>query len=407
MRFKDIIMIVMAVLAAAVVIFAIIKCLRRIHAYRYAEKIKHMIYDKRIVEKGPKIVVIGGGTGLSTLLRGLKQYTANITAVVTVADDGGSSGKLREDLGILPPGDIRNCILALSDMEPDMEQLLQYRFKEGQLKGQNLGNLLIAAMTDISNGFEKAIQQLSNVLAIKGRVLPVTLENIKLHAVLKDGTLIDGESHIPVVQIESQSPIDKVFISPPNCTSLPEVLQAIHEADAIGLGPGSLYTSIIPNLLVNEVRDGIYRSTAIKIYVCNVMTQPGETTDYSVIDHVDAIIKHCGKNMIDWVVVNNNIVPDDILSKYELEGAKQVLCDKNQIIKLRKMGIQVVQGNLIDYSKGLVRHNSEMLAKNIMELVLDYSMARDRLKRMDYFYFKDLIRGKDKNKQGRREYNMK
>ena len=236
--------------------------------------------QKNLVSRDLKVVAIGGGTGLSTLLRGLKLFARNITAVVTVADDGGSSGMLREDLGILPPGDIRNCILALADVEPVMERLLQYRFKEGSLKGQNLGNLLIAAMTDIANGFESAIREISNVLAVTGKVLPVSLEDIRLVAKLEDGTN-HGESKIPEEQIKRNSPIIEISMDKPYCNALPEVIQAIKDADVIVLGPGSLYTSIIPNIIIREVTQAINQSNAVKVYVCNIMTQPGETTGYS------------------------------------------------------------------------------------------------------------------------------
>ena len=203
------------------------------------------IYDKKFLSRGPKVVVIGGGTGLSVLLRGLKLFTSNITAIVTVADDGGSSGKLREDLGMLPPGDIRNCILALADMEPTMEQLLQHRFEEGDLKGQNFGNLLIASMNDISGNFEEAIKKISDVLAVTGKVLPVTLKDITLYARLENGVVIKGESNIPEKSLELNSPIENIFIKPKNAKAVKEAVDAIYDADIVLLGPGSLYTSVI------------------------------------------------------------------------------------------------------------------------------------------------------------------
>jgi len=229
------------------------------------------IISRRILLKGPKIVVIGGGTGLSVLLRGLKQLTSNITAVVTVADDGGGSGKLRTELGMLPPGDVRNCILALADTEPVMEQLLQYRFQGGYLKG---GNLFIAAMNGISGNFEKAVRKISQVLAVTGQVLPITLEDVTLYAQLRNGRVIKGESSIPEWVKNDNSPIQKVFLKPQKPEPLPEVLEAVRSADAIVLGPGSLYTSIIPNLLAQDMAESIAASDAVKIYVANIMTQP-------------------------------------------------------------------------------------------------------------------------------------
>lgn len=330
------------------------------------EKFEQRLRHKNGLSKGPKVVAIGGGTGLSTLLRGLKLYTSNITAVVTVADDGGSSGMLRQDLGILPPGDIRNCILALADVEPIMEQLLQYRFKEGFLKGQNLGNLLIAAMVDIADGFVNAIKEVSSVLAVTGRVLPVSLENVHLVAKLEDGTVIHGESRIPEEQVKKNSPIKEVSMDNPECRALPEVIEAIEDADVVVLGPGSLYTSIIPNLIVKEVAEAIRRSRAVKIYVCNVMTQPGETTGYSVVDHVKALIKHGGGNIIDVVLVNRSDFPDELLKKYRQEGASPVDC--SDIHKLKEMGIEYVQADLSDFSSGLIRHHPQKLAYEIIKI---------------------------------------
>ena len=232
-----------------------------------------------------KVVVIGGGTGLSTMLRGLKQYTSHITAIVTVGDDGGGSGKLREDLGMLPPGDIRNCILALADTEPLMEDLLQYRFTEGSLKGQCFGNLFLAAMAGISENFEDAVQKMSSVLAVKGKVLPVTLDDMKLVAELENGEIIEGESKIPSEVIVRKTRIKKLAIKPIDAKPLEEAIKAINNADVIIMGPGSLYTSIIPNLLVKGIPEAICKSPAKKVYISNVMTQPGETDGFKVSNH--------------------------------------------------------------------------------------------------------------------------
>lgn len=224
-----------------------------------SKKLENLIYEKRLLVRGPKIVVIGGGTGLSNMLRGLKYYTSNITAVVTVADDGGGSGALREDLGILAPGDIRNCILALSDTEPLLEELLQYRFTDGRLKNQSFGNLFLAAMNGISDNFEDAVKKMGSVLAVTGKVLPVTLDNVTLKAKLKNGTIAEGESNIPKVVIQSCSPIERMYIEPANARAVQEAVDAIMEADAVVLGPGSLYTSLIPNLLVKDIANAVKR----------------------------------------------------------------------------------------------------------------------------------------------------
>lgn len=318
-----------------------------------------------VLRKDPKVVALGGGTGLSALLRGLKIYTSDIVAVVTVADDGGSSGMIRKDMGILPPGDIRNCILALADVEPIMEQVLQYRFKEGTLKGQNLGNLFIAAMTDIANGFERAVEQISSVLALTGHVYPVSLDDLRLGARLRDGTVIYGESKIPDEQMNRNSPIEEVFLIPDKCKANPKVLDAIEAADIIVIGPGSLYTSLIPNLLVKDVSESIYNSKGIKVYVSNIMTQPGETTGYSLSDHIKAIYYHAGSEFLDYVIVNNQEPPQEIAKRYEEENAYPVPYNAEEI---EKMGIKVISLDVADFTDGLIRHNSKKLARAIVSL---------------------------------------
>ncbi|WP_018247916.1 gluconeogenesis factor YvcK family protein [Orenia marismortui] len=323
-----------------------------------------LLYQERYRKKGPKIVVVGGGTGLSTMLRGIKKFTNNITAIVTVADDGGSSGALRDELGILPPGDIRNCLVALADTEPLMEKLFQYRFSDGEdLKGHSFGNLFIATMTEVLGDFDKAVKESSKVLAIKGQVLPSTLEDVRLSARLKSGELIKGESQIPKVE----GKIEEVFINPENSKPLPEALTAIKEADAIILGPGSLYTSLLPNLLVKELSKGIKSSKALKLYICNVMTQFGETDDYTVSDHVQTLYDHVGDDIIDYVLVNNEEVDSDLLLKYAKEGAKPVEIDWD---KLEELNIEVIEESLIN-QLDLVRHNPDKLAKVIIDLILE------------------------------------
>ena len=239
-----------------------------------------------------KVVVIGGGTGQSIFLRGLKKITPNITAIVTVADDGGGSGVLRSDLGMLPPGDIRNCLLALANTEPTMQEVMQYRFEEGGLKGQSFGNLFLAAMNGLYGNFETAVYKLSEIFNITGRVLPVTLESIDLIAKLKNGNIIKGESKIPKEVRKQKSKIEEVYLEPKDAKPLSEVINSIYEADYVIMGPGSLYTSIMPNLLVEGVVEAIKGTKAVKIYIPNVMTQPGETDGYDVLEHVKAINKH-------------------------------------------------------------------------------------------------------------------
>ncbi len=326
------------------------------------------IFARRYLDKGPRVVVIGGGTGIPVLLRGLKKCTGNLTAVVTVADDGGSSGRLRGELGILPPGDIRNCLVALAHREPLMEDLLQYRFSSGVLKDHNMGNLLLAALCDISGGFDQAVRGISRVLAVRGQVLPVTLSQVQLCAEMYDGTVVCGESKIPA----SGGQIKRVFLEPENCCPNAEVLQAIREADAIIMGPGSLYTSILPNLLVPEISEAISRSRAAKVYVCNVMTQPGETEGYSASGHLKALTDHAGKNVVDYMIVNTESVPARLLGRYLRGGAAPVVPDLDAV---RELGTEPVPGQLVQEGD-LVRHHPERLARLVMRVISDFYPER-------------------------------
>ena len=311
-----------------------------------------------------KVVVIGGGTGLSTMLRGLKQYTSHITAIVTVGDDGGGSGKLREDLGMLPPGDIRNCILALADTEPLMEDLLQYRFTEGSLKGQCFGNLFLAAMAGISENFEDAVQKMSSVLAVKGKVLPVTLDDMKLVAELENGEIIEGESKIPSEVIVRKTRIKKIAIKPIDAKPLEEAIKAINNADVIIMGPGSLYTSIIPNLLVKGIPEAICKSPAKKVYISNVMTQPGETDGFKVSNHLKVLMDYGVAENIDYVIANNGIIPSDIKEKYARENAELVVLDYENI---NNLNVKIIEADLIMITKRYVKHNADKLAELIMK----------------------------------------
>ncbi len=317
------------------------------------------LYKRRKLNYGPKIVAVGGGTGLSTMLKGIKKLTNNITAVVTVGDDGGSSGRLRQEMGILPPGDIRNCIAALADDEDLVTKLFQYRFRSGGLGGHSFGNLFLTALCAITGNMVRAVQESSKVLNIRGRVLPSTLDDMKLSAEMFDGTVVEGESNIP----ETGKRIMRLFTTPTNCKALPDVIQAINDADLIILGPGSLYTSVIPNLLIKEISEAISKSAAKKIYVCNIMTQPGETTDYTVSEHIQAIIDHAGvPNMIDAVLVNNTL-PDDLSPEYEKSNSYPVLVDTD---KIKAKGINVVSTRLYEENEQqYVRHSPTRLARAI------------------------------------------
>lgn len=315
-----------------------------------------------------KIVVIGGGTGLSILLRGLKKHLYNITAIVTVADDGGGSGVLREDLGMLPPGDIRSCLLALANTEPTMEKLLQYRFTEGNLKGQSLGNLFIAAMNSIYGSFELAIKEMSNVLSITGQVYPMTLESVQLCAELENGKIIKGESIIPTETRRNGSRIKRMFINPSISYPLDDALRAIEEADIIVLGPGSLYTSIIPNLLVNDIVDKIHNAAAPKVYICNVMTQPGETDEFGVLEHVQGIMNHSREDFLDYVIVNTEGIPEEVLNKYDMDNAKQILPEPEDRDILNDYGIKLITDNLIDIKHDYIRHDNLALSQILINI---------------------------------------
>lgn len=315
------------------------------------------------MQQGPRIVVIGGGTGLSVLLRGLKEYTSNITAIVSVGDDGGSSGRIREEFGMVPVGDVRNCIVALSDREDLMEQLFDYRFKQGEgLDGHSLGNLILVAMSQLTGSFHDAVSDINEVLQIRGKVLPVTDVPITLKAILDDNTEIIGESCVS----QADRPIVRLTIEPEDVKPLDEALEAIAQAEVIVLGPGSLFTSIIPNLLVDGIVDAILNSRAMKFYVCNVMTQAGETDNFTAEDHLFSLIEHGRKGIVDAIIVNNHATMDrEILKRYAEEGAIPVTYRKD---KLEQFQVKVVEANLLNEQQ-VLRHDSQQLAETIMDQI--------------------------------------
>ncbi|TRV47924.1 MAG: YvcK family protein [Microcystis panniformis Mp_MB_F_20051200_S9] len=324
-----------------------------------SEELVDRLRTHRRLHRGPKIVAIGGGTGLSTLLRGLKQYSSNITAIVTVADDGGSSGRLRREMGILPPGDIRNCIAALADEEKLLTELFQYRFHAGDgLSGHSFGNLFISAMTEITGDLEQAIDASAKVLAIRGKVLPATLTDVSLWAKLADGRIIEGESKIT----EAMGQIREIGCHPADPVALPAALAAIKEADYIIIGPGSLYTSIIPNLLVPAIRQALAEVTVPRVYVCNIMTQPGETDNYSVADHLRAIEEVCEERVFDAVLAQRTAPSPQSLQLYAQEHSHPVFLDREEV---GKMGYRIVLANVMaeDEVTAKVRHDPQRLAR--------------------------------------------
>ena len=326
------------------------------------EQLIDVLLAHRRLNRGPKIVVIGGGTGLSTLLRGLKEFSANITAIVTVADDGGSSGRLRREIGVLPPGDIRNCLAALADEEKLLTELFQYRFRAGDgLVGHSFGNLFLTAMSEITGDLEQAIAASSKVLAVRGRVLPATLSDVRLWAELADGRTIQGESSIT----EAGGQIIKIGCIPANPPALPAALKAIYEADYIIIGPGSLYTSVIPNLLVPEIKCAIASRLVPRIYVCNIMTQPGETQGYSVSDHIRAIDHACGEALFNAVLVQKKPPSPQSVMRYAQENSDPVFLDREAVGQL---GRRIVLANVMDEDQetGYVRHNPRRLSRVLL-----------------------------------------
>jgi uncharacterized cofD-like protein len=346
----------------AVSIRKIIKSVVTVLLPQRENELVNIIYQKRYLERGPRIVAIGGGSGLSVLLHGLKELTSNLTAVVTVADDGGSSGRLRSQFNIPPPGDIRNCLVALADAEPLMSDLFQFRFKEsGEFEGHNFGNLFILAMLKVTGDFEKAIRESSKILAIRGRVVPSTLKKVSLVAQHRDGTETEGESNISL----ARSPIERLYLKPDGCAATEDAIEAVQNADAIVIGPGSLYTSLLPNLLIESLSDALARSQAPKIYLCNVMTQPHETDRMNALDHVNAIVEHTRPEVLSHVVVNTGTIPQNVLKRYAKEEAFPV---SPEAARIRALGYAVIEDNLVQ-SGDVIRHNPRRIAKIVIDIV--------------------------------------
>src|SRR3989441_2610573 len=341
------------------------------------------IYTQRFLKRGPKIVAIGGGTGLSALLRGLKEHTGNLTAIVTVADDGGSSGVLRRELGVLPPGDVRNCIIALADAEPLVTKLFQYRFSDGSgLAGHSFGNLFIVAMSGVTGNMEDAIRQTSRVLAVRGQIIPSTMEDVTLCAHTDDERTIHGEASIgPAVSNGSKARISEVYLPPENPPAHPEAVRAILEADLIVLGPGSLYTSVLPNLLVQGIRRSLVATPAPKVYVCNVATQPGETDSFSVTDHVAAIEDHVGKGVINYVLANDNVT--DVIPQAEKAAPVRVITPINN-------GLRLVTSDVVA-EENRYHHDSTKLAEAILRIYVD----RDQISQAVSALEEDLVTALD------------
>ncbi len=361
--FIDILLIVLGITGAIFAyrrgLYAVLSIFRP-HSGR--EDVMGELFRRARLRRGPQVVALGGGTGLPSLLKGLKEYTSNITAVVTVGDDGGSSGRLRRAFKMPPPGDIRNCLLALADTEPLMEKLFQHRFhKRNELNGHNFGNLFITAMSEVTGDFRKAMKESSKVLAIQGNVVPVTYQNMVLKAKLKGGEVVEGQS-----AIGHSGGIERVYLKSPRVKASPEALNALRHSEAIVLGPGSLFTSVLPDLLIPDVARAVNEARAAKIYVCNIMTQKGETDDFSAADHLEKLLGNSGLSEVNYIMVNDCPIPGNLLKKYAREGSRPVGVDSE---RLERMGVRVVKGDFLsedDYA----RHDSHKLAKAIMKLIL-------------------------------------
>ncbi|MBQ3415090.1 MAG: uridine diphosphate-N-acetylglucosamine-binding protein YvcK [Clostridia bacterium] len=335
--------------------------------------IKSLIFNKTVYDKGPNIVAIGGGTGLNTVLKGLKNYTSNITAIVTVSDYGEEATSSRKELEVLPLNDIKDSIVALESKDGEVDKLFNYQFKTGKLKGINFSDIYFSAMKDINKDFTDSIMKSNEVINMVGKVLPVTLDEMKICAELSNGYVVTEKSKIPQIVSEKVTNINRIYLNPSNCRPAPGVVEAIKNADCIIIGPGSLYTNVIPNLLVNGVAKAIKESAAIKVYISNIMTEPGQTDNYSVSDHLNAIIEHCGQGIVDYCIYDTGEIVPEFIKKYNLEGQDLVEQDIEKV-----KGIKFLQRNLSSISNDLIRHDASLVANSIIELICDDLKYQDK-----------------------------
>ena len=349
--------------------------------------VKSLIFDKTVYDQGPNIVVIGGGTGLNTVLSGLKQYTSNLTAIVTVSDYGEAMSNSRRELEVLPLGDIKDSIISLASKEGQIDKLFNYEFSKGKLRGLNFSDIYFSAMKDINGNFEDSIIKSNEVLNMIGRVIPVTLDEMNIMAELENGYVVEEKSRIPEVVSEKITKISRIYLSPSNCKPAPGVIDAIKNADCIIIGPGSLYTNVIPNLLVNGVARAIKESTAIKVYISNIMTEPGQTDNYGVSDHLNAIIEHCGQGIVDYCIYDTGEIIPEFIKKYNLEGQDLVEQDIDKV-----KGIRFLQRNLSMISNGHIRHDPKLVATAIIELICDDLKYQDKENDPQYVMLNNKLR---------------
>ena len=355
--------------------------------------IKSLIFNRKVYDEGPKVVVIGGGEGMNMVIRGLKKYTNNITAIVTMSDYGEDPSRSREILDVLPIGDIKGSIVALSDQEKLMSRLMNFNFKDDRLKDLNFGDIYMLAMSEIYDNSSEAIRKSTEVLNITGQVLPVTLDSIKICAELTDGTTIERKSKILQVVSERVEAINRVYISPSNCKPAPGVLEAISQAEAIIIGPGSLYTNVLPNLLVKNVAKTIKESKAIKLYISNIMTEPGQTDNYTLSDHIRAIHAHIGRGIVDYCLADTSDLIPEYVRKYNMEGADIVELDGS---KVTSQGIKLIKRDLACINAGVIRHDSDKVAKIIMELICNELKFRDLQNDTEYLLIESVLKNQKK-----------
>ena len=355
--------------------------------------IKSLIFNRKVYDEGPKVVVIGGGEGLNTVIRGLKKYTNNITAIVTMSDYGEDPSRSRQILDSLPIGEIKGSISALSEQEKLMSRLMNFNFKDDRLKDLNFGDIYMLAMSEIYDNISEVIRKSTEVLNITGQVLPVTLDEIKICAELTDGTTIERKSNILKVVSEKIESINRVYISPSNCKPAPGVLEAISEAEAIIIGPGSLYTNVIPNLLVKNVAKTIKESKAIKLYISNIMTEPGQTDNYTISDHIRVIHSHVGRGVIDYCLADTADLIPEYVRRYNMEGSDVVEIDSS---KVTSQGIKLIKRDLACIESGLIRHNPDKVAKVIMELIGNELKFRDLQNDTEYLLIDSVLKNQKK-----------
>lgn len=364
--------------------------------------INSLIFNKNVYEKGPKVVVIGGGTGLNTILRGIKKYTNNITAIVTVSDYGEIATDSRKELALKPIEDIKSSMISLANHEENMDALLNYKFEYGKLANLSFGDIYLSAMQNVYGDFTNSIEKSSKVLRMVGRVLPVTLDEMQICAELKDGTIVKEKDKISETVYEKVTKIERIYITPSNCRPAPGVLEAIAEADAIIIGPGNLYTNVIPNLLVKNVAKTIKESKAIKFYISNIMTEPGQTDNYSVADHIQAITDHTRENIIDYCIGNAGEIVPEYVRKYNKQGSDVVDLDTS---KIRSLGVNVIKKDIVKIENGYIRHNTEEIAKTIMEFICNDLKFKNKQTETQYVLLNTRLRDRKridkKNKKSR------